>query len=211
VSVCACDARTVEEVASLAEKRGDYVRFSRDPADEDELPRLGRPHRLPLRKADFTDVLSIRARLQAHSGILEAQALLLAVKWVLRSASRQQVRLVLLVDAKTVVGAAAKGRSSSPGLLYIMRQLAAYILAGDLLLRLVYVPSESNPADAPSRGRRRRPALRRKIYKLTRRRPVPTWQKTLTEKLELAKRMCGSDSSSEASSSPSGTTSEQYL
>ena len=31
-------------------------------------------------------------------------------------------------------------------------RISALVLAGDLLLKLVYVPSEDNPADAPSRG-----------------------------------------------------------
>ena len=43
----------------------------------------------------------------------------------------------------------------------IMR-IAALQLAGDILLKLVYVPSEDNPADAPSRG----------VVRRWRRRPV---------------------------------------
>ena len=79
------------------------------------------------------------------------------MEWLLRSVARRSCRVPVLVDAKTVLCAAAKGRSSSPGLLRILRRLAALVLAGDLLLRLVYVPSEDNPADAPSRGVVRRP------------------------------------------------------
>ena len=62
-----------------------------------------------------------------------------------------------MVDAKAVLGAASKGRSSSPSLLRVMRAIGAHCLAGDLLLRLLYVPSEHNPSDGASRGKRRRP------------------------------------------------------
>ncbi len=56
-----------------------------------------------------------------------------------------------MVDAKAVIAAAAKGRSSR-GFNRLLRQLAGLCLAGDLLLRTLYVPSEHNPADWPSRG-----------------------------------------------------------
>ena len=79
--------------------------------------------------------------------------------------SRHGSRLVVLIDAKAVLGAATKGRSSSPSLLRIMRSAASHILATNMLIRLVYVPSEDNPADAPSRGIRRRPRIRRTITK----------------------------------------------
>jgi hypothetical protein len=41
-----------------------------------------------------------------------------------------------------------------------LRRIAALQLAGDLLVRLIYVPTECNPADAPSRGIRPRPVSR---------------------------------------------------
>ena len=67
--------------------------------------------------------------------------------------------MVLLVDAQAVLGAVAKGRSSSPSLQREIMRIAALQLVGGILLKLVYVPSEDNPADAPSRGvvRRWRP------------------------------------------------------
>ena len=145
-------------VGRLGEKRGDFVRLRRDggPTDEAARPRLGTPHTLRLAKSDFRTVLSVRAKEQAHSGLLEATGLVMTVDWLLRSVARRSHRVAVLVDAKTVLCAAVKGRSSSPGLLRILRRLAARVLAGDLFLRLVYVPSEDNPADAPSRGVRGR-------------------------------------------------------
>ena len=61
-------------------------------------------------------------------------------------------RLVVLVDAQAVLFAAAKGRSSAPSLRFEIRKLAALALAGNLVIKYIYVPSEYNPADAPSRG-----------------------------------------------------------
>ena len=79
------------------------------------------------------------------------------------SAKHFHRRLVVLIDAKAILGAACNGRSSARTLRGIMRQLGSLLLATNSLLRLVYIPSEHNPADAPSRGRRkRRQAQRRK-------------------------------------------------
>ena len=49
-------------------------------------------------------------------------------------------------------GAVAKGRSSSPTLKHEIKQIAALAIAGDLWVRAVYIPSEDNPSDVPSRG-----------------------------------------------------------
>ena len=127
-----------------------------DSEDEEERPRLGTPHKLGLRKSDFTTVVSARAQYRAHSGALEATAVVLLLKWLLRSPSKHAHRVVALVDAQAVLGAAAKGRTSALTLKREIRKVAAFTLAGDFLMRYVYVPSEDNPADAPSRGIRRR-------------------------------------------------------
>jgi hypothetical protein len=69
--------------------------------------------------------------------------------------------LPILVDAKAVLGAAANGRTSAPGIRGTIRHIGALAMATNSLLKLIYVPTEHNPADAPSRGvrtkRRRRP------------------------------------------------------
>ncbi|CAE6938118.1 HET-E1 [Symbiodinium sp. CCMP2592] len=121
VSFFRCSSKLTEKVGSLAERRGDYIKFFPEP------------------------------------GVLEARGLLLAVKWALRSKRNFNRRIVVLVDAKAVLGAATKGRTSAPVIRGVLRKLAALLLSTNSLLRLVYVPTEHNPADAPSRGRRRRP------------------------------------------------------
>ena len=140
----------------LAERRGDYVRLVPDPATP-EVPRVGNEHRLPISKCSFRTLMSCKAKRQAHSGLLECHGVLLELKWVSRSAKRHHHRAVVLLDAKVAIGCMSKGRSSARALRRVLRSTAALTLACDLLPRLciyiyIYIPSESNPADAPSRG-----------------------------------------------------------
>ena len=81
-----------------------------------------------------------------------------ALRWLLRSPTKHGKRTVLLSDAQVVRGAIAKGRSSAQSLQQELMRIAALQMAGDRLLKLIYVQSEDNPADARSRGavRRRR-------------------------------------------------------
>ena len=76
----------------------------------------------------------------------------MSLRWLLRCPRRHSRRTVLLIDATAVCGAVAKGRSSAPTIARELRHIAALSIAGDLLLRVVYVPSEDNPGDASSRG-----------------------------------------------------------
>jgi hypothetical protein len=134
--VAACTPNRARQLGRLAERRGDYVRLDRsgDDSDEAERPRLGTPHRLGLAKSAFQTVVQSRKQYKAHSSTLEAAGLVLLVRWILRSTARHSTRIVVLVDAKAVLGAAARGRSSSACLKREIRQLAALTLAGDLLL-----------------------------------------------------------------------------
>ena len=162
VSVAAAPPDTLRAFSRTAARRGAFARLERDgayPDEEPEKPRNGRVCPLPINKAAFGTVVSSRAEHDAHAGALEAGGVRLALRWFLRSASCHGQRMVLLVDAQAVLGAVAKGRSSSPSLQREIMRIAALQLAGGILLKLVYVPSEDNPADAPSRGvvRRWRP------------------------------------------------------
>ena len=105
-----------------------------------------------LSKWDFKAVISSRRRFDAHSGGLEAHGVALGLRWLLRSTTRHARRTTILIDAQSVLGAVRKGRSSAPSLKRELRYIGALILGGDLLVRCLYVPSEDNPADAPSRG-----------------------------------------------------------
>jgi len=100
----------------------------------------------------FRTVLSVRALFAAHSSSLELHALLLAIKWITRARSRFHHRLPIFADAKAIICAAAKGRTGAPALRRTLQHIAALALGADILMRLVYIPTESNPSDAPSRG-----------------------------------------------------------
>ena len=151
VSACRCSPDLLKRVGRLAERRGDYVRVHKAPG-ADERTRLGNPHRLSLAKEDFRDVVSAPAKWTAHSSTLEGHALLLTLKWASRSVAKHHKKLAIMVDAKAVLGAASKGRTSAAAVRGVVRAVGAYSLCCDFLLRLVYVPSEDNPADAPSRN-----------------------------------------------------------
>ena len=155
VSVAPASPDDLRAFSRFAARRGAFARLERDgsyPDEEAEKPRKGRACPLPISKAAFATVVSSRAVHASHAGALEAGGVRLALRWYLRSVARHGTRMVLLVDAQAVLGAVSKGRSSSASLRREIMRIAALQLVGGLLLKLVYVPSEVNPADAPSRG-----------------------------------------------------------
>ena len=162
VSIANLPAAEVGRLGALSERRGDYIRLNRDMSvAEPERPRVGTPTRLGLRQEDFKDVLSIRATRREHSGILELKGVLTGLRWILRSARHLHKRLLFLIDAKAALSAVAKGRSGAHEWTGTMCSIMALLLASDCLMRPLYIPSGDNPADHPSRGRRRRPITRK--------------------------------------------------
>ncbi len=166
-SICCLPEAEVAAIGRKAERRGDYVRLERrgGDTDEPERTRLGKPHSLGLCKDDFRDVLSLKATKPEHAGVMELKGVLLTLRWLMRSSARHGKRVVMLIDAKAALCAVAKGRTNAPAFHRSLCSIDALLLATNTLLRPVYVPSEDNPADAPSRGRRRRPATRRILKK----------------------------------------------
>ncbi len=154
-AVAKLEAPQLQRVARLCCKAGGHVTL-RDVATEDLHARLGPRHDLGLPLSAFDVVLSVRCTDDDHINLREARALLTYVRWVLRTPRHFGHRLVVLVDSKVVVGAVAKGRSSSVPLNRLLRRLAALCFLGDLTLHVVFIPSAHNPADAPSRGVRPR-------------------------------------------------------
>ena len=132
--------------------RGDYIRMNTCEEPGVTKDRIGTPHQLHLKKTAFTTVLSTPCRFVGGPGALEAGALVLLLRWIGRSWQKQGHRVVVLVDAKAVLGAAAKGRTSAPSFKVQIRKLSALTLASDLLVLYIYIPSEDYTADEPSRG-----------------------------------------------------------
>ena len=84
------------------------------------------------------------------------EAVKLAVLRITRVKRNHSHRGVVLVDAKAVGFAFRKGRSSAGSFKYGVAAFAALCLTADIKLMYPYLPSESNPADYPSRGKRRK-------------------------------------------------------
>ena len=84
--------------------------------------------------------------------LLEAQAVLLAIRWLVETRQVIGHRQCLLVDNSAVLGALIKGRSSVKRMNHLCRRIAALLLGAGIMPYWVWVPSELNPADGPSRG-----------------------------------------------------------
>ena len=105
---------------------------------------------------DATWVLEWRGRwrLEEHINVLELYAETIGMTWTLRKGDpRTPRRIVILQDSQVAVHAGSKGRSSSLPLLRPLRRTAGILLAGNLYVDRLWIPSKANPADGPSRGR----------------------------------------------------------
>ena len=91
----------------------------------------------------------------AHINILELQAVLQTLKWRSREASAIRTRIVHATDSQVVLSVIAKGRSSSRTLNFALTRLNALLLCASMQIALVYVRTDLNPADRPSRWGRR--------------------------------------------------------
>ena len=157
-SVAKMPADIVRSLGRLAEKQGDYVFLEGTPLSQ--LPkRLGQAHCLGLKREDFVHVFSVRKRHKAHINLLEAEAFVLLLRWILRSRSRHASKVVIILDSAVWLGAASKGRSSTI-LNRLLRRAASLEMAADLTVQLILVPSAENPSDDPSRGVRRKAKAR---------------------------------------------------
>ena len=88
-----------------------------------------------------------------HIHIQELRALIDEVELRTREGLRN-ARIVVCVGSRVVVvGAVAKGRSSSQQLNEHLRRLAVLALAADVAVQVVWVGTEANPSDAASRSR----------------------------------------------------------
>ena len=156
-----CDPSLSRSLAAHGGSGAHHVRLTLSEGDDEEKPRAGACLRLPLRHHDFNVVLKVKAKLAGHSGALEATAVVLGLRRLGRRARWHQHRGSFLVDAQAVLGALQKGRSSAKTLRWQIRKAGAVSLACGWRWRYCYLPSESNPADAPSRGQRPRERARR--------------------------------------------------
>ena len=83
--------------------------------------------------------------------LLEGEALVLGVRWFIRTSANHGKRLLVFVDNTALIGAIRKGRSSKPRFNRICQRVASLCLAGNVELIVRYINSDDNPADEPSR------------------------------------------------------------
>ena len=81
----------------------------------------------------------------------ELSAVATGVRWALSSPASLHSRILMVCDSQVVCAILAKGRTSSFGLLRPLRALWAWVLAGDLHLRVQWVPTHLMSADEASR------------------------------------------------------------
>ena len=88
---------------------------------------------------------------QQHINLLELKAVLAAIKYRLETPRSIGTRIIHVSDSQVAIAACVKGRSGSYSLCKGVRQYCALVLAGSLTTYLVWVHTDRNPADAPSR------------------------------------------------------------
>ena len=105
----------------------------------------------PLPVEALSTVVGAHWRWEEHINRLEFRAAHVALRWVMRHALPGGVRVPLWCDSSVVVGVLRKGRSCSTSLNRLMRALTADLLLANVSVDVDWIPSELNPADAPSR------------------------------------------------------------
>ena len=105
-------------------------------------------------KHHWTTTQSCKFRQKQHINLLELEMLRAEMKARV-NAGGGRCRCINLCDSRVVVGAFAKGRSSSKSLSHGLRSCLPWLIAGDLqLVNLwvnLWVATDKNPADFPSR------------------------------------------------------------
>jgi hypothetical protein len=96
-------------------------------------------------------LIAARWSREEHINQLEISSISTALRRVLSTPLSIRRRLLILSDSQVAVGALTKGRSSSFKLLCRIRPVSALLLASGISLYLRWIPSDSNPADGPSR------------------------------------------------------------
>ena len=91
-------------------------------------------------------------RKTVHTNINELRVIVGSARHLSRARTSWRRRILVFTDSLVALGAASKGRSSSPPLLRLCRQLAAVCLTYGIIFRYRYIASEVNPSDGPSRG-----------------------------------------------------------
>ena len=110
----------------------------------------GEPYCPP--SADWKIAIRNPWKFQGHINLLEGEALFLGLRWLARQSHSQGKRVAVHLDSQVIAFLLAKGRSSRRSLLSLARRTSALVLASDIKVVPIWIPSASNPADGPSRA-----------------------------------------------------------
>ena len=108
-------------------------------------------HGIPAEWWKWSTVLSFPWAEVESINMLEARALLHSLRWRARSQFFVGSRCVHLLDSQVCLGALRKWRSPSPAFNRVITRIASVIIASSCKVIFIYVPTEFNPADKPSR------------------------------------------------------------
>ena len=101
--------------------------------------------------SSWSVIVSSPWRYQQHINALECHSILVAMRWLLSYPHSVNTRTIILSDSQVSVSALSKGRTSASTIIRVVRRIAALSLASGLCLSYVWIPSQLNPADEPSR------------------------------------------------------------
>ena len=99
----------------------------------------------------FREVFRFKFKRPGHININETRTFKSLIKSLAKSSP--SIRFPALLDSRVTIGAAAKGRSSSPGITRILQGCLAYAVGSALYPGLLHCSSGANRSDGPSRGR----------------------------------------------------------
>ncbi|CAE7210929.1 SMYD3 [Symbiodinium sp. CCMP2592] len=156
----AVDAPISEALAQAlwkhAELKGEAVRLDGSGALEWLAPRPMEASRFASSVAlclPWRVVSSYHFRETSHTNLQEARALRKEVIRLAANPANHNLVILALNDSRVVLGAFVKGRSSSRKLNGILRAMIPHLVVSGISLSLLWVETEANVADAPSRFR----------------------------------------------------------
>ena len=123
-------------------------------------------------KKKWTLAFDVMSADSAHINVKELRASRMYVRRRVRESYRSgtRARVIILSDSRAAVGALSHGRSPSPIFNNGLRLMLPQLLGTGLSANFLWVPSESNPADAPSRHR-----------------PLWTWRRSVERAIDCAR------------------------
>ena len=157
--ICQDASSTGNGVVAASASQEELSRMSLTPlpsvvVKEDEQVPMGQVTRVlhpDMKNKHFSVIVAAPWKWEEHINGLEMRSMYTAIRWAASHPNCTQCRLLIWSDSVVVVFSTRKGRSSAPALSRKLRKIAAYCLALGIQLRTVWIPTEFNPADEPSR------------------------------------------------------------